>query len=171
MLPHSRPMVEKHANEKTAHLQEHNTSHLLSTQFLFSIKVRLQAEIGGKPPAEKAPHRVKQILKNEMKTMRLSCKLTKCEKIKNKTKNTCLIKTLSSDTKFRMLDPVPGTGFSSPCHLSALANSGHINSSMMCFLDQLFSVHKLLCYFNLNPECPQGAVRLQVSFRLASNFK
>lgn len=82
VLPHSRPTVEKDANEKTAHLEEHGTSHLLSAQFLFSIKVRLHTEIGGKPPAEKAPHTVKQILKNEMKTIRLSCKLVKCEKIK-----------------------------------------------------------------------------------------
>lgn len=114
MLPHSRPLVEKHANEKTAHLEKHDTSHLLSTQFLFSIKVRLQAEIGGKPPAEKAPHRVKQILKNEMKTIRLSCKLIKCEKKNNNKKNTCFIKTLSADTKFHMLDSAPGTEFSSP---------------------------------------------------------
>lgn len=86
VLPHSRPTVEKNANEKTAHLEEHGTSHLLSAQFLFLIKVRLHTEIGGKPPAEKAPHTVKQILKNEMKTIRLSCKLVKYEKIKKQNK-------------------------------------------------------------------------------------
>lgn len=31
-------------------------------------------------------------------------------------------------------------------------------------------VHKLLCYLSLNSQCPQGATRLQFSFRLASHF-
>lgn len=65
--------------KRTAHLQEHDTSQLLSSQFPFSIK-RFQVETGGQLPAKKMLHMVQYILQKIMKTVRFSSKLLRPEK-------------------------------------------------------------------------------------------
>lgn len=113
--------------KRTAHLQEHDTSQLLSSQFPFSIK-RFQVETGGQLPAKKMLHMVQYILQKIMKTVRFSSKLLRPEKGTKKKKNS-LVKLAVWTEGFSMSDPVFGTAFSSSQHLPSQFKVYKLNHS------------------------------------------